>query len=35
MRFEILELENRVMQIDVTFRVTNLKDFTEIFLSSF
>ena len=34
-RFGILELRNRVMQNDVTLRVTNSKTFTEILLSSY
>ena len=35
MRFENLELRNQVTQNDVTLRVTNLKIFIEILLSSY
>ena len=30
-----IELKNRVTQNDITFRLTNLKSFTEILLSSY
>ena len=35
LRFRILELRNRVLQNDVTLRVTNSKMFIEIILSSY